>query len=325
MNDGGRTWALVLAAGEGTRLRQLTTNAAGVAIPKQFCSLRGGASLLHEALRRAQAVSCRERICTIVAESHRQWWEPALAGLPRENVIVQSDNRGTANGVLLPLLHIMERDPAARIALLPSDHHVRDERTLERSLERAVGLLAGHPTRAVLLGVEPEDVDPGLGYIVPGADDGTGARIVARFVEKPPALSARALITAGALWNVFIVAARAQALLDLFATRYPGIVRKMRTAVACDAGNPAEPRVARELYETLPEIDFSRHIAQGAEWALRVLTVPACGWSDLGTPARVARTLERLPARAARESETTFFPWCGQLNLAAQHGSSRHG
>ena len=319
MMDCGRAWAIVLAAGEGTRLHTLTTTTAGISIPKQFCSLRGGPSLLHEALGRAERICGRERICTVVAQEHRRWWEPALAWLPRQNVIVQPRNRGTGIGILLPLLHILGRDPDAQVALLPSDHHVRDEGALGCSLERAVRQLAENPAGAILLGVEPEDVDPGLGYIVPGADDGFGSRTVARFVEKPPAVAARTLIAEGALWNAFIVAARAQSLLDLFVRRYPAVVAKLRMAVARDAATPAEPRAARQLYESLPAIDFSRDIAQGAESALRVLTVPACGWSDLGTPARVAQTLDTLPARDARMSDTAIVPWCGQLNLAAQH------
>jgi mannose-1-phosphate guanylyltransferase len=37
----GNTWAIVLAAGEGSRLHSLTTTESGIAIPKQFCSLHG--------------------------------------------------------------------------------------------------------------------------------------------------------------------------------------------------------------------------------------------------------------------------------------------
>lgn len=57
MNRKNNTWALVRAVGEGSRLRSLTTTEAGLAVPKQFCSLRGGPSLLHEALQRAEAVA----------------------------------------------------------------------------------------------------------------------------------------------------------------------------------------------------------------------------------------------------------------------------
>src|SRR5689334_15770955 len=99
------TWGLVLAAGEGSRLRSLTTTTDGQAVPKQFCSLRGGPSLLHEALQRAEKIAPRERICTIVAQQHQHWWNEPLAMLDPLNVIAQPENRGTANGILLPLLH----------------------------------------------------------------------------------------------------------------------------------------------------------------------------------------------------------------------------
>src|SRR5688572_7927177 len=84
------TWALVLAAGEGSRLRALTTSN-GVAVPKQFCSLHDGPSLLQEALHRAEAVAPRLRICTIVAAQHRRWWQGPLWSLPSQNIIVQPE------------------------------------------------------------------------------------------------------------------------------------------------------------------------------------------------------------------------------------------
>jgi hypothetical protein len=58
-------WALVLAGGDGTRLRSLTTRPCGTSVPKQFCSLRGGHTLLEDALKRAAGVAAAERICTI--------------------------------------------------------------------------------------------------------------------------------------------------------------------------------------------------------------------------------------------------------------------
>jgi len=318
MNNVGHTWALVLAAGEGSRLRSLTTTSGGLAVPKQFCSLQGGLSLLHEALRRAEAVAARERICTIVARQHQRWWERSLRSIPSANVIVQPENRGTANGILLPLLHIIERDPQARIVLLPSDHHVCDEAVLARSLQRAVTQIETRKTAIVLLGIEPDEIDPDLGYIAAGSQDDDGLCTVERFVEKPPAALARELILEGALWNAFIVVAQAQALLDLFTLRFPDIVSDMRTAVAHDACNPSQPLAATHLYKSLPQIDFSRHIAQGSESALRVLPVPPCGWSDLGTPDRVARALQYMPTRRSVK-EDVLFPFGGHLNLAAQH------
>ncbi len=54
------TWALVLAAGEGSRLRALTTTN-GVAVPKQFCSLQGGPSLRRHDLDRQLQMPLTQR------------------------------------------------------------------------------------------------------------------------------------------------------------------------------------------------------------------------------------------------------------------------
>jgi mannose-1-phosphate guanylyltransferase len=48
MRAPGNVWAVVLAAGDGTRLESLTTNDRGDVVPKQFCSLRGGPRLDHD-------------------------------------------------------------------------------------------------------------------------------------------------------------------------------------------------------------------------------------------------------------------------------------
>jgi mannose-1-phosphate guanylyltransferase len=76
--------------------------------------------------------------------------------LPPGNVIVQPCNRGTATGVLLTLLCILERDPLARIVFLPADHHVRDECGPADSVRDATSALASNPEALVYKSVMPE-------------------------------------------------------------------------------------------------------------------------------------------------------------------------
>ncbi|MDH5255699.1 MAG: sugar phosphate nucleotidyltransferase [Gammaproteobacteria bacterium] len=313
MSQGPHNWALVLAAGEGSRLRSLTTTASGVAVPKQFCSLVGEDSLLQEALRRAAVVARPDRICAIVAEQHREWWSSALADLPADNVVVQPENRGTAHGILLPLLDIVARDPDARVVILPADHHVRDEAILARALREATRLANRDPETVFLLGVEPDQPDPELGYVLPADTWGDGPSPVHRFVEKPPVDEALDLLKRGALWNVFIMAATARALLALFAADFAGTAGKMLLAIARDARG--RTTAMRRLYRQLPVRDFSRDVLEGREARLQVLPVPNCGWTDLGTPKRVAETLRWLP----RLPRPLDVPATAYPNLAIQH------
>ena len=127
---------------------------------------------------------------------------------------------------------------------------------------------------------------------------------------------ARSLIERGGMWNAFILAAPVRAFIRLFELRYPDIVAEMRAVVGRDRTDPQIPLAATELYGRLPELDFSRHVLEGAEQSLRVLPVPACGWSDLGTPKRVAEALRRL--ESDERSFSSLNP-TAYLNLAAQH------
>ncbi len=294
MNEGG-TWALVLAAGDGRRLHSLTTDAQGIAVPKQYCSLRGGPSLLEQALQRARSIAAPERVCMVVAAQHRRWWSSALADMPEENVIVQPENRGTAIGILLPLLRILERDPQARIVLLPSDHHLRDEHIMAQSLLQAEQHIRGRNDSLLLLGIEPEEADPGLGYIMPGLSAGPRTYQVAYFVEKPEASVAQDLISKGALWNAFIIVAVGDFLLRMFDRKFADLVTEMRCAVRHGYSTSAD--VLSGLYAHLPVLDFSCDIIEGQEACLQVLAVPPCGWSDLGTPGRVVEVLRRTAYR----------------------------
>lgn len=306
----GHIWAIVLAAGEGTRLSSLTRDASGNAVPKQFCSLHGGAALIEETLARAGAVVSKERITAVVSPVHERYWKPALRELQSENIIVQPLNRGTAVGILLPTLHILMRDPAARILILPSDHHVADEATLGKAMRLALEEVRHHPADAALLGIEADEPDPELGYIVPRVGSRTRLGHIHRFVEKPPIEEARRLCSEGALWNSFILAGRAQSLVELYLRRCPKAVQLLQAIELRDYAKLSQ------VYRELPQIDFSRHIATGQESRLAVVAVPPCGWNDLGTPHRLAQTLARSPKPTQSQTAATWRILDGCINLA---------
>ncbi len=308
LNSSQKLWSMALAAGDGTRLAALTTDSAGNAVPKQFCSLAGGSSLLQGAMGRGAHLAAPERVCTIVAEKHRRHWRPMLRRMAPDNIVVQPRNRGTANGVLLALLSILDRDPLAHMVFLPADHYVQDEATLALGLEQLVEHLQRQPTQLLLLGITPDEADPELGYIVPGERLGERMHSVTRFVEKPPVERAQALLREGALWNSFIFAAQGAALLGLIRERHPEIVDAMETALARDVVQPGGAAL-QALYERLPDVDFSCAIVEGAEQRLRVVGTAPCGWTDLGTPRRVVETLRRQrPAPAPRRRSIHMPP-----------------
>jgi mannose-1-phosphate guanylyltransferase len=73
-------------------------------------------------------------------------------------VIVQPSNRGTANGILLGVCAIYERNPEAIVTILPSDHYVEREEVLARVLEHAVASV-GTSNTVAFLGFVPVDLN----------------------------------------------------------------------------------------------------------------------------------------------------------------------
>lgn len=314
----GNRWALVLAGGEGSRLQSLTTLASGLAVPKQFCSFGGGSSLLHDALMRASAVAPPERTCAIVSEHHARWWQSLPMSLPEANLIVQPRNRGTAVGILLPLLQILHRDPNASLMVLPSDHYVRNEGLLANSLRSAMREVECRSDRIVLLGLTPEEADPELGYIVPMGEGGSTAREVSQFIEKPSAASANALIERGGLWNSFIFAANGRTLLRAFEARCPDVVANLWEALTSHGDEATRRRNLAAVYERLPCLDFSRDVLETSLRYLTVAAVPPCGWSDLGTPRRVAETFTRYASSFRTQAAAFVEDGPGFLDLATR-------
>jgi mannose-1-phosphate guanylyltransferase len=313
----------VLAGGAGRRLRALTTTSNGVIVPKQYCSLRRGPSLLTQALIRASSVAPTARTCAVVAAQHRWWWGTLLNALPEDNVFVQPEDRGTGHGILLALLRLEARDPDAIVVMLPADHYIRHEALFAESLRHSADLAARTDDEIYLLGAEPDRNDPELGYIIP-ADRQHGRPVrVAGFVEKPDEAEIRRLIKLGALWNMFIIAGSVRALLSLYDRSYGESVSRMRAAIGARPAG-VDGGALRGTYRYMPSVDFSRHLLEPQATKLQVLRVPPCGWNDLGTPKRVIETLLELQSERTRVDASPATS-AAALSLADQYGRISRG
>jgi mannose-1-phosphate guanylyltransferase len=316
MRDLFQPWAVVLAGGEGSRLARLTKTSDGVVIPKQFCSLMKSSCLLQDALGRARSVAPAPQVCAVVGAQHRRWWTEAVGNIVPSNIFVQPETRGTGYGILLALLQLEAANPDARVIFLPADHYFKDEDVITRTLRLAAYLVTANPEVTYLFGTEPESADTELGYIVPVQAGRSLAADVARFAEKPPLDEARVLVSGGALWNLFILGGTVRSMLALFSDGYAAAVSTMRAALARDRREAAAGALA-EFYAEVQPFDFSQDILQHRTAQLRVIRVPPCGWTDLGTPHRVALTVRDIATQSSKgipvPPESALFLDLGRL------------
>lgn len=294
----GKPWALILAGGDGTRLRPLTRHIAGDDRPKQFCALLGRDTLWQQTRERAHLCVAPARVVSVVTESHEQYYVSLLARERAARVVVQPENRGTGPGLLYGLLRLARADSHAAVVVLPSDHWVSDDRAFMTHVDIALRTVSTHPDVVTLLGIAPDRPETEYGWIEPGARLTVDAWRVARFWEKPAADVAAMVRARGGLWNSFIMVGRLGAFLDLFTGTVP-MLWEAFAPLRASLGRLGEARMARQVYAGLPAVEFSRLVLQARPERLAVVPVCGVGWNDLGNPTRLRMTQDVVSLAAA--------------------------
>jgi mannose-1-phosphate guanylyltransferase len=286
-----------LAGGEGRRLRPFIRACLGIDCPKQYCALISHRSMLYHTLRRAERLIPPDRLLVIITESHLRYAQDELDDRALERLIVQPCNRETGPGILLPLLHAQRRDPEAIVALLPSDHFIREEGRFMAAVGHAAAFVSGRPEYPVLLGMEPTGPEVEYGWIEAGEvlwrRQAEAVYQVRRFWEKPSLGKAADLYRQGCLWNTMVLVARAAVLLDLFQELTPELMDAFNP-VAQALGAPREAEALRTAYAKLPSVNFSQAILARCPHRLGVLRVQGVYWSDWGDPERIQRDRARF-------------------------------
>jgi mannose-1-phosphate guanylyltransferase len=282
-------WAIVLAGGDGTRLRSLTRRIVGDSRPKQFCRIFGGRTLLRQTRDRIEPLFRRDRTLFVVTKAHASFYAEELRDTEDARILAQNQNRGTGIAITAALLPILQVEPDALVALFPSDHYYSNEESFRRSVRAALRFARAKPKSIILLGADAHTPEVEYGWIEPGetvSDDlPTPLLRVRRFWEKPSLVDAQALLRAGCLWNTFVIIGCAGAFQDLLRTQIPDVVRHISIAQAAGDLDGA--------YRGIRAVDFSREVLVPQADRLLVLRDSESGWADLGDPSRVVDTLVR--------------------------------
>ncbi len=305
-----RHWAVILAGGDGVRLRSMTRAIAGDDRPKQFCPLVTEETLLTATRRRAALAVPAHRTLVVVNRAHERFYTPLLADLPTRLVVAQPENRGTAPAILYALLVLAARQAASdTVVFYPSDHFVSDDVALSGQIDEAMAATARRPDLVTLLGIAPDRAESGYGWIEPG-EPVAGAplhRQVRRFWEKPTMADAERFRAQGWLWNSFVMVGRVSTMLALIRLTAPDLYRSF-SEVTATLGTLGETPAVERLYCGLPSVDFSRQVLSARPDSLAVLPVRGVHWNDLGDPDRVMTTRRLARMAPLREQPPVLIP-----------------
>lgn len=267
---------VILSGGGGTRLWPMSTPDC----PKQFLKLAGDATMFQMTLARVMdrdffgaplVVGNAAHAALIEAQAHE-------AGVPDALTILEPCARNTAPAIALAALAV--DDVKVPLLVMPSDHLIGDVPTFHAAIMAALPLV--EDGWLVTFGITPTAPETGYGYIRIGEELTAAVSRVERFVEKPDAATAQAMIDAGNhAWNGGIFLFRADIYLGWLASLAPDMLHAAQAAMdgAERKGALIRPQEAAFAASPADSIDYAV-----MEKADRVAVAPvSMGWSDVGS------------------------------------------
>ncbi|MBP6210426.1 MAG: NTP transferase domain-containing protein [Anaerolineales bacterium] len=272
-------YAVIMAGGGGTRLWPVSRKEK----PKQLLPLLGQETLFQSTVKRLEELFPPERILVVTVEEQAREMRLQAPDIPEENYLIESSPRGTASVVGLAAAVLHKRDKDASMAILPSDHFIRN-RDLFHYLLKAAFDVADNGY-LVTLGITPTQPSTAYGYIQQGKPlDGQykyPTYNVVRFIEKPDEKTAQQLLRTGDhSWNSGMFIWRADAILGEIDKQMPELGTALKK-ISSAWGTDQQADVLNENWRDLKVETVDYGIMEKAE---RVAVLPAggLGWSDVG-------------------------------------------
>ncbi len=271
---------VVLSGGVGSRLWPLSRELT----PKQLLPLANAKTLLQETAARVAVpdlfasplVICNAAHRFIVAEQLRE------VDASPQAIVLEPEGRNTAPAAAVAAIMLERRFGDALLMVLPSDHVIAEQSGFLEAARTAAA--AARSGALVTFGMAPHRPETGYGYIRKGgAWDGiAGCFIVERFVEKPEAPAAKAMLKEGGwLWNSGMFLFSAQDYLAELDRHSPGIVDACRAAVERGAEDLDFFRLDHDAFAESPADSIDYAVMEKTDAAA---VVPAdVGWSDIGS------------------------------------------
>lgn len=272
-------YAVVMAGGGGTRLWPVSRKDR----PKQLLPLLGEQTLLQGTIARLSGVFDSERIFVVTVGNQAAGIQLQVPEIPFSNYLIEPEPRGTASVVGLAAVALLKLDPEAVMAVLPSDHYIRDRDLFTYVLREALDV--AQKGYLVTLGITPASPSTAYGYIQHGEPLDEDLRYpvyhVLRFTEKPDEKTAqRFLQSREHSWNSGMFVWRADAILHEIRRQMPELSTALE-GVAKAWGTPGQTAAIERAWPPLKAETIDYGVMEHAE---RVVVVPAggMGWSDVG-------------------------------------------
>ena len=266
-----RKLAIIMAGGRGTRFWPRSRGKR----PKQFLTMVGKESLLHQTVHRLDGAFLPEDIFILTTEELAAETRRMLPELPPGNILVEPEGRNTAPCLALALVVMEQRAPDGVMVVLSADSWIGDRAKFLKDIDIAVRH-AAERRDLVTFGIRPTYPETGYGYI---ETEGEGEVLgVTAFREKPSYEKAVEYLESGNhFWNAGMFVWTLQDFRSELQSHCPEMLAPLDEWVAA-GGSPAG---LPQAYGRLPKQSIDYALMEKSD---RVAVVPArFRWSDVGS------------------------------------------
>ncbi|MFZ0098197.1 MAG: mannose-1-phosphate guanylyltransferase/mannose-6-phosphate isomerase, partial [Gemmobacter sp.] len=299
---------VLLCGGSGTRLWPISRKS----YPKQFVPLTGEKSLFTASAERLSGPDYAPPVVVTGSDFRFIVTEQLMqAGVDPGAILIEPEGRNTAPAVLAATLHVAAQDLDALILVAPSDHAIADPAAFRAAVAR--GVPAAQAGRIVTFGITPTHPETGYGWLELAGAAGTDPVPLTRFVEKPDAARAEAMLAAGNyLWNAGIFLFSARSMLAAFTAHAPDLLPPVRAALEQARPDLGFLRLDPGAWSKAASISIDYAVMERAG-NLSVVAYDA-GWNDLGGWDAVAREMGADAAGVSTAGAVTAID-CAQTLL----------
>jgi mannose-1-phosphate guanylyltransferase len=213
-----------------------------------------------------------------------------IPDLPNKNIIVEPVGRNTAPCILLASLYIKQIYNDCNIAVLPSDHLIKNEEKFLEILKAANSFVESNNESIVTIGITPDRPETGYGYIKYEKAEKDAVVKVDRFVEKPDLEKAKEYLDSKEyLWNAGMFIFNVNYMLKELENNYNKTFKLLQQLPSIDDNNYG--KILNEIYPESESISIDYAVMEKSK---NIYVIPAdFGWDDIGTWKSLERYIEK--------------------------------
>jgi mannose-1-phosphate guanylyltransferase len=271
-------YAVIMAGGGGTRLWPISRKNK----PKQVLELFGENTPFKMTVDRLQPIIPVDQIYVVTIVEQADHLKEQTSKIPERNFILEPMPRGTASVVGLAATILHHQDPDSVMAVLPSDHFIRNVEKFREVLIAAYEIAC--EGELVTLGIDPTFPSTGYGYIHQGeliTRDPIPAYRAVQFKEKPSLEIAKTYLESNEyVWNSGMFIWKTDRILKEIQIHMPGLSNGLRR-IQSVIDHAEFGAVLREVWKGLESKTIDYGIMEKAQ---RVCVIPAgeMDWIDIG-------------------------------------------